>query len=259
MGYFNFYILKKILNNKKTRKFLFFILVFIAVLFLKNNVFASYTFTYNNVNYTLPDIPTSNYQYFTAGVFDYNAKNLYVYYTNVEPFIQAITSGGQTYYVITTGSGRVTYDKYAFYLPNQNGSWQTINQSTSTSGLRLTSEIYNFFTSPEQLKNSNKVIEVNYPLKYGETVIITPPEYFSEFPYFLNSTEDIALGEQDLIIMPGDFTNTKQFNFELLENNPEEIGAGGIQDVWTTLFNLTLDYDSPFYVSVDDSRCWFLL
>ncbi len=75
---------------------------------------------------------------------------------------------------------------------------------------------------------------------------------YNSFPYILNSAEDLAKGNDDIIIMPGDFKSTEDIYFGInLETTEGDTTRN--EDVFTVCLNS----NSPYFRSIDDSEVGF--
>lgn len=91
---------------------------------------------------------------------------------------------------------------YNWFASNPNRTWTSMNVNSNITGTG-TYRVSPYFSTLNDLKNA--VIEVDYNLEYNNQVVVTPPESYENYPYFLNSPEDIATGNEDLVIMPRRF------------------------------------------------------
>lgn len=125
-------------------------LLLIFILFLNtNNVFASYDFTYNNVNYSLPDLPDYDYYF----ICDFN-EDMYIAYCSNSPLILGQTT---SYYVETNPSGSTVYS----YKYVKNGDFEFVRANYS-SRFDLASGI-------------SSIINTSHDLYCGETLVFQRP------------------------------------------------------------------------------------
>lgn len=217
MGYFNFYLLRKLIrnlfNNKHFKNFLFFIAIFLFFLFIWNNVVLGYTFEYNNQTYTVPD-PAYQYDYYCYVIV--KNRNLSYFEINYFTCTQPIR-----YYYNISGSSFIglynapsNYNSYSCHTTSYGqelNSWKSTNKVDNTNNQRtngwgLTST-YNitFLEANQPVYQYNSTAYNSSPTNELYTPPV-PPEDYDILPYFLNSDEDIAIGNQDLIIMPRRFS-----------------------------------------------------
>lgn len=201
MGYFNFYLLRKLIrnlfHNKHFKNFLFFIAIFLFFLFIWNNVVLGFTFEYGNQTYTIPD-PEYQYDYYCY-VITKNKQLSYFqlrYFTCTQPIRYYYNISGSSF--IGLYNSPTNYNSFSCDWISTSQGWKdpyavnnTNNQRTSTWG--TTSNYLITF------------IEANQPIyQYGSLAYNTnpsneiytppnPPEEYDVLPYFLNSDEDIAI------------------------------------------------------------------
>ena len=253
MGYFNFYFIKKLIYNKKFRHFLFIVACVLFFLFIWNNVVnASYDFTLNGNDYSIPDIP-----YTPSNITPYGIVVARLYGSNIT--VQAVYSSfplicykESNNYKLGGGSNGTSGTASSYYY--YNGRWTTQYVNSSQTYYNVLAEFQN--SSLGNLQNS--IIETNYLITYNDYVVASPPESYDVLPYFLNSDEDIAIGNQDLVIMPGDFSNEKDISFTIQEKTETDDGQGGVIESWHNLFTpLTLNVNSPYYEGIDGTGVGF--
>ena len=199
MGYFNFYFIKKLFYSKKFRHFLFIIACVLFFLFIWNNVVnATYDFTLNGNDYSIPNIPYTPSNTTPYGIINAKLQNGYIMVqATYSSFPLICYKDGSNY---TMGGGTSgTYGTVSYYYYNgYQRRWVTnITNSVSTH--------YNLLSNFQSTALGNleaSFIETNYLITYGDYVVASPPESYDTYPYFLNSAEDIAKGNDDLVIMP---------------------------------------------------------
>lgn len=198
MGYFNFYFLKKLINNKHFKKFLFYIAVIYFFFFVWTNVVnANYDFTYNNTNYSIPDIPPSGLAYRIVN-FTGSSPYYYLYVTYSSSPLECIYTASNNYSVgLSSGQPACTITQYYYNFYRQKWITEYSNEVITTPfniGSQFQKSTLNAFQST--------FIEADYNIYYNNDLVAGPPENYDVTPYFLNSDEDIAIGNEDLIIMP---------------------------------------------------------
>lgn len=130
---------------------------------------------------------------------------------------------GDNFYISTTNNGGTSYlfypsqtdnivpvlnnKTFTFKLNSYNGSainfdlYTYTNKSWSYSGVVSSFDIMNFVYMSQNIYNSS-----NGNLVYSDTNQFFKGLYeYNNFPYILNSQEDLAKGEEDIIIMPRRF------------------------------------------------------
>ena len=239
------------------------IIIFILIffLFLFNKCFAL-TFTYNGNEYTCKDPPVVNKPYQVVALQYRKDTNVWYksfYYCDYP--IGIYHNGSEWGYAVGDYNTNHTQGTYYYNTSGLNSSYgsTTYNFITGTF-YPVTSTKYQepvFYANYElRLFNNYTDIENNYSGS-NSSVIVPLPENYDNLPYFLNDSTDIAYGGYNIVVMPGDFPNSKEIVFTLEENNPTEVGAGGIQDVWTTQFSLSLTAESQFYYAIDNTGVGF--
>ena len=183
----------------KLKKIILLILLFVLFLLLCNSkVYATISFQYNGKTYTCPDLPASDFDYQIVFFRYANSKTYYFnfYETNVIPLDYYSNYNGNSYALVHSGSSI----RFRGSLSVNGGSW-----SVSTNGSPIAVTITEG-VQPSNIVYANYNVDlVNYSTNVS-TRVYTLPENYDNLPYFLNSDEDIALGEQDLIIMPRRFS-----------------------------------------------------
>lgn len=103
---------------------------------------------------------------------------------------------------------------------NYTGYYNVINpslsgNSSSSSGKVLKNIIY----------TNKNILDINGNIVVYSTQPIFKNLYqYNIFPYFLNSVEDLSKGNDDIVIMPGDFTSTEDIKFVI--QKVETVGEG---------------------------------
>lgn len=199
MGYFNFYLLRQILKNKKIKKFLLFVIIFLIVLFIKNKCFASYVINIDGVDREFPDFPSNlNYSYKfirRVGLTGSDART-FVYRASDSPFqFLTPTSSENRFRTSTANYTRVL----TFNSTWTSYTWGSLGTESANTTIYLS-------------KNNNPIIYSNEPLYYidsstGQPVYIyTPPESYDYLPHILNDAESLTIGGQSIVIMPRRFS-----------------------------------------------------
>ncbi len=82
---------------------------------------------------------------------------------------------------------------------------------------------------------------------------------YSVFPYILNSAADLSKGNDDIVIMPGDFTNIEDINFVI--QKIETKGEGDeTYESYTNIFDtITLNVDSDYYTAVGNEGFFYVI
>lgn len=197
MDYYNFYIIKKLLKNKKVRKFLLFIIIFFFILLIKNTVFG-FSFTYNNQSYTITDPPQTDKEYQTI-IMMYRKPNskfeCYFFATDypIRPYKDSSTWGA---------FWEASSPTYRYYMLGNNGSWG--NPTTTSNTGQLSNSLTNYrepliFWSNHQVKLFNSVTDArnnsdNYVIVVDEPVAPYVP------PYIENASSVSAWNFTNLII-----------------------------------------------------------
>lgn len=121
-----------------------------------------------------------------------------LYYSS-EPFFVQTASNGYAYFKTGSNGVRLTYSRYYINIVgNYSKSWTDMNINSTYTGILQTAESYN------TLNNLiNNIVYCDSPLAdQNGNIIWSPSPVYENFPYFLNSAEDLAVGNEDLIIMP---------------------------------------------------------
>ena len=203
MGYFNFYFIKKLFYSKKLRHFLFIVACVLFFLFIWNNVVnASYDFTYNGNNYSIADIPYTPSSNTPYGVVLAKKSGNYINVQAVYSSFPLICYKDGNYYTLGGGTNGTNGIITSYYYTSVNSRWTTQRLNQTNTYYNVFAEFQN--TALGNLQNS--IIETNYLITYNDYIVASPPESYDTYPYFLNSAEDIAKGNDDLIIMPRRFS-----------------------------------------------------
>lgn len=209
----------------KQKKLIIFILIFIVFLLLFSSDVLGYT-TYkakNNKTYYIPDyiLDTDTYPYncifvqysstnsSTARVYVCQS-NLPIYFTT--PVGYTTTNASLVTSVVPYVSGRNLncYFRSVNDCTKTSAYFQVTDKPVSTKGMLATS-ISPVSSSPIEIISANHDIFMYVDNRSSGTDYNNPttlyslPESYSNYPYFLNSDEDIAQGDKDLIIMPRRF------------------------------------------------------
>lgn len=84
-------------------------------------------------------------------------------------------------------------------------------------------------------------------------------DVYSVFPYILNSAEDLSKGNDDIVIMPGDFSSTEDINFVI--QKIETKGEGDeTYESYTNIFDtITLNIISDYYTETDNGGFFYVI
>lgn len=178
-------------------KRIFYIFLFI-IFFYCIKSFGYESFVINGVTKTCATIPT-DYEYTCVW---YRPADGYFYMMQcTKPYYFEYDNPNGDTDIISyplTGGQKLNY-RYARCKENNILSWSTrVSDTNKSSFVNSISLSYNNLTilySTTDLEVLNSTTNTYSPL-------YTLPESYANLPYFLNSAEDIAYGEQDLIIMP---------------------------------------------------------
>lgn len=204
MGFYNFYFIKQILNYlRRNKKFIIFFIILLLLLFIRSTCFAvglrSFSFTYNNqtTDVTLPNESKYNYIIFWTADSSQADNGQFRFYCSSQPLKFKWLYSTYDGYLRLTAENNSTIYYGTFYNsrytdPSKRNTFTTSNQS-----VQWDRGINDYIASNDDIPiyNYNNVLVDSY-------AGALPPESYANLPYFLNSVDDIALGEQDLIIMP---------------------------------------------------------
>lgn len=180
----------------KFKKILLFVLVLLILIFLPFSNSNAIEIVYNENTYDLgaPE-DFNNYDYYILLCLNYGSENLYMLLLSDSNFYINSDDSGKSLFIATSSDNFKRYDLMFNKSTFAVGSW---TENTSKTKDKLHSVNSGYLLG--QLVYSSHDL---YNLYGGNTLFFNrTPIPYSNFPYILNVEEDLAKGEQDIIIMP---------------------------------------------------------
>lgn len=236
----------------RNKKLIYIFIIFLIILFFFSfKEINAYTFT-SNVNgntYTVPDFSTiPNYSY--------------LYKARIEKYGYIINYDGSTYTMIFgNADNAVFYTNGSSNLPSTIYSYGKIviltAKSSSTSWDTL--DLYTIPSAGASTGRLTNVVEYGAIIykNYTKDEVLYDPSAITSFPYIMNKESDLAKGNEDIIIMPEQFSNSDDIRFVIQKITETSTDTGIYEEYINCFETIILNSSSDYYVQVGDTGAGF--